>query len=29
VYRHIRWEIPALASKSKTRGPRHRQGLWR
>ncbi|MEA7931661.1 hypothetical protein ONJ16_26260, partial [Salmonella enterica subsp. enterica serovar Montevideo] len=25
VYSHIRWDIPALASKSKTRRPLHRQ----
>ncbi|EAY7111199.1 cytoplasmic protein, partial [Salmonella enterica] len=25
----IRWDIPALASKSKTRRPLHRQALWR
>ncbi|EGJ1019509.1 cytoplasmic protein, partial [Salmonella enterica] len=24
-----RWDIPALASKSKTRRPLHRQALWR
>ncbi|ELO85364.1 hyperinvasive locus E [Salmonella enterica subsp. enterica serovar Enteritidis str. 76-2651] len=29
VYSHIRWDIPALASKSKTRRPLHRQALWR
>lgn len=29
VYSHIRWDIPALASKSKTRLPLHRQELWR
>lgn len=29
VYRHIRWDIPALASKSKTRLLLHRQELWR
>lgn len=29
VYSHIRWDIPALASKSKTRLPLHRQALWR
>ncbi|EGQ7062569.1 type VI secretion system tube protein Hcp [Salmonella enterica] len=29
VYSHIRWDIPALALKSKTRRPLHRQALWR
>ncbi|EAM8643717.1 cytoplasmic protein [Salmonella enterica] len=29
VYSHIRWDIPALAPKSKTRLPLHRQELWR
>lgn len=29
VYSHIRWDIPALASKSKTWLPLHRQELWR
>lgn len=29
VYSHIRWDIPALASKSKTRLPLHQQELWR
>ncbi|MGS9202964.1 Hcp family type VI secretion system effector, partial [Salmonella enterica subsp. enterica serovar Infantis] len=25
----IRWDIPAFASKSKTRRPLHRLALWR
>lgn len=29
VYSHIRWDIPALAPKSKTRLPIRRQVLWR
>ncbi|VEA06742.1 Hemolysin-coregulated protein (uncharacterized) [Salmonella enterica subsp. salamae] len=29
VYSHIRWDIPALASKNKTRLLLHRQELWR
>ncbi|ECC8921365.1 cytoplasmic protein [Salmonella bongori] len=29
VYSHIRWDIPALVSKSKTRSPLRRQELWR
>ncbi|EKF4945676.1 type VI secretion system tube protein Hcp [Salmonella enterica] len=28
VYSHIRWDVPALAPKRKTRLPLHRQDLW-